>query len=32
MGAVLQICEWQFMQVFVGGIFANEEFSTVVWQ
>ena len=31
-GAVAQICEWQFIQVFVGGIFANADSSTVVWQ
>src|SRR5687767_5464951 len=31
-GAVDQICEWQFMQVLVGGIPANEDFSTDVWQ
>jgi len=31
-GAAVQIWEWQFMQVFVGGIPANEEFSTEVWQ
>ena len=32
MGALVQICEWQFMHVFVGGIPAKEEFSTEVWQ
>jgi hypothetical protein len=29
---VEKICEWQFMQVFVGGMPANEESSTDVWQ
>src|SRR5204863_9954975 len=32
MGAVVQICEWQFMHVLVGGIFANADSSTDVWQ
>jgi hypothetical protein len=27
---VLQICEWQFIQIFVGGMFAKLEVSTVV--
>src|SRR5688500_17547006 len=31
-GAVFQICEWQFMQVLVGGIFAKADSSTEVWQ
>jgi hypothetical protein len=31
-GAVFQTCEWQFMQVLVGGMPANEELSTAVWQ
>ena len=31
-GALAQICEWQFMQVFVGGILANADSSTEVWQ
>jgi hypothetical protein len=31
-GADCQICEWQFMHVFVGGIPANEDVSTEVWQ
>ena len=31
-GLVLQICEWQFMQVLVGGMLAKLEVSTVVWQ
>ena len=31
-GLLIQICEWQFMQVFVGGITAQSEFSTDVWQ
>ena len=31
-GLVVQICEWQFMQVLVGGRLANPEVSTVVWQ
>ena len=31
-GLVLQICEWQFMHVLVGGILAKLEVSTVVWQ
>src|SRR5689334_14393854 len=31
-GLVLQICEWQFMQVLVGGILANPLVSTDVWQ
>ena len=30
MGASDQICEWQFMQVFVGGIPANGDVSTEV--
>lgn len=29
-GATVQSWEWQFMQVFVGGRFANEDFSTEV--
>jgi hypothetical protein len=32
MGAFVQSCEWQFMHVLVGGIPANDEFSTDVWQ
>jgi hypothetical protein len=32
MGAVAQICEWQFMQVLVGGILAKADSSTLVWQ
>jgi hypothetical protein len=32
MGAFVQICEWQFMHVFVGGIPAKFDFSTDVWQ
>ncbi|MNC89202.1 hypothetical protein D3C83_51050 [compost metagenome] len=32
MGAVAQICEWQFMHVFVGGMPANGDVSTDVWQ
>ena len=31
-GAFVQICEWQFMQVLVGGMPANDDFSTDVWQ
>ena len=31
-GLVFQICEWQLMQVLVGGILAKLEVSTVVWQ
>jgi hypothetical protein len=31
-GLVFQICEWQFMQVLVGGMLAKLELSTVVWQ
>src|SRR3954465_13061265 len=31
-GLFAKICEWQFMQVFVGGIPANAESSTDVWQ
>src|SRR5207302_9307768 len=31
-GLVEKICEWQFMQVFVGGMPANEDSSTEVWQ
>ena len=27
-----QICEWQFMQVLVGGMPANDDVSTDVWQ
>jgi hypothetical protein len=30
MGAKVQICEWQFMQVWVGGIDAVAEVSTEV--
>src|SRR5579859_8034001 len=30
--ALVQICEWQFMHVLVGGMPAKEEFSTEVWQ
>jgi hypothetical protein len=30
MGALVQICEWQFMQVLVGGMPANDEVSTDV--
>src|SRR4029079_18031403 len=29
---VEKICEWQFMHVLVGGIPANEDVSTDVWQ
>ena len=32
MGAFVQICEWQFMQVLVGGMPAKLEVSTEVWQ
>ena len=32
MGAPVQICEWQFMQVLVGGIPALADTSAVVWQ
>ena len=31
-GAFFQICEWQLMQVYVGGIPALYETSTEVWQ
>ena len=31
-GAFVQICEWQFMQVLVGGMLANADSSTDVWQ
>jgi hypothetical protein len=31
-GAVAQICEWQFMQVLVGGMPAKAASSTEVWQ
>ena len=31
-GAFVQICEWQFMHVLVGGMFANADSSTDVWQ
>src|SRR6476620_10413098 len=31
-GLVEKICEWQFMHVLVGGIPANDESSTDVWQ
>ena len=31
-GLSIQICEWQFMQVLVGGMPANGDFSTEVWQ
>jgi hypothetical protein len=31
-GAVFQICEWQFMHVLVGGMLANADSSTEVWQ
>ena len=31
-GLLIQICEWQFMHVLVGGITAQSEFSTDVWQ
>ena len=31
-GLFAKICEWQFMQVFVGGMPANELSSTEVWQ
>ena len=27
-GALVQICEWQFMHVFVGGMLANADSST----
>src|SRR5215218_2363895 len=30
--ALVQICRWQFMHVSVGGIPANADFSTEVWQ
>src|SRR5437868_11037793 len=32
MGALVQICEWQFMQVLVGGMPAKPDTSTEVWQ
>src|SRR6187431_3271200 len=32
MGALVQICEWQFMHVLVGGMPAKADFSTDVWQ
>jgi len=32
MGALVHICEWQFMQVFVGGMPAKFDVSTEVWQ
>jgi hypothetical protein len=32
MSALVQICEWQVMQVCVGGMPAEEETSTEVWQ
>jgi hypothetical protein len=31
-GLWLKICEWQFMQVFVGGMPAVADLSTLVWQ
>ena len=31
-GAFFQICEWQLMQVYVGGIPALADTSTEVWQ
>ncbi len=31
-GLSFQICEWQFMQVLVGGMPAVFEVSTEVWQ
>ena len=31
-GLLAHICEWQFMQVLVGGMPANDEVSTDVWQ
>ena len=31
-GLSVQICEWQVMHVSVGGIPANDDFSTDVWQ
>jgi len=31
-GLAEKICEWQFMQVLVGGIPAKDESSTEVWQ
>ena len=31
-GLSTQICEWQFMQVLVGGMPANDGVSTEVWQ
>ena len=30
--AFVQICEWQVMQVCVGGTPAKDDFSTEVWQ
>ena len=30
--ALVQICEWQFMQVLVGGMPAKLDTSTEVWQ
>ena len=32
LGLFAKICEWQFMQVLVGGMPANAESSTAVWQ
>ena len=32
MGLFFQICEWQVMQVSVGGNPANDDSSTDVWQ
>jgi hypothetical protein len=32
MAALVQICEWHVMHVWVGGIPAEEEISTEVWQ
>ena len=31
-GLSLKICEWQFMQVLVGGMPATADLSTLVWQ
>ena len=31
-GLSAKICEWQFMQVFVGGMPAKADVSTEVWQ
>src|SRR5438045_9085717 len=31
-GALVHICEWQFMHVLVGGMFATGHSSALVWQ